>query len=134
MGDYFFSFGTHIRILRSPIIAHHAIIVGWTGASISSPTLVIDNAKGLGVSLRSLDVVAAGDPIEVVEYPQSDEHARVILERARRMVGSTYAVLNWNCEHFCRWCYSGVPQSYQLQTGMFVGAVALGLVLITSNE
>lgn len=131
---HYYPLGTHIRILRSPLISHHAIIVGWSGASVGSVVLVIDNAKGLGVSLRTLDEVAAGDPVQVVEYPQSDEHARVIVERAYRMIDSRYALLNWNCEHFCRWCYSGVPQSYQLQTGMFVGAVALGLVLASSNE
>ncbi len=124
--------GTHIRIRRLGYY-HHAIIVGGD-AALLSPVMVIDNDKDFGVSLRTLVEVAAGDPVKVVAFPQSAEHAAAIVERAHSQIGAPYDLFDRNCEHFATWCTTGVPRSYQLYNYTAVaGVMSLGLVLTALN-
>ena len=102
--------------------------------ALLSPVMVIDNDKGFGVSLRTLDEVAAGDPVKVVAIPQSPEHAVAIAERAYSQIGAPYGLFGRNCEHFATWCVTGVPRSYQLYNYTAVaGVMSLGLVLTAWN-
>jgi hypothetical protein len=124
--------GTHIRIWRFGYY-HHAVIVGGDAASLS-PVMVIDNDKGFGVSLRTFVEVAAGDPVKVVAFPQSAEHAAAIVERAYSQIGAPYDLFDRNCEHFATWCMTGVPRSYQLYNyTAAAGIMSLGLVLTALN-
>ena len=84
--DNFYPIGTHLKIRRPNGIDHHVIVVGGSFATFG-PVMVVDNAKGNGVSQRTLDEVAGGDPVEVVARPQSDEHANNIVERAYSRLG-----------------------------------------------
>ena len=60
-------------------------------------------ARGRSIWIRPWDVTAVS-PEEVVH-------------RARRRIGENrYRVLTNNCEHFCEWCISGAPRSYQVDT------------------
>jgi hypothetical protein len=96
--------------------------------------MVIDNDKGFGVSLRTFVEVAAGDPLKVVAFPQSAEHAAAIVERAYSQIGAPYDLFDRNCEHFATWCMTGVPRSYQLYNyTAAAGIMSLGLVLTALN-
>ena len=121
--------GAEVRIRRPYVINHHAIIVGGSVATLG-PVMLIDNAKADGVSLRPLEEVAAGDPVEVVARPQSAEHANHIVERAYSQIGKRYDLISQNCEHFSSWCYSGKPRSIQLQGFGFLAAVIAGIVIL----
>lgn len=125
--------GTHIRIRRPYGIDHHGIVVGGSAAALG-PMMVIDNAKGSGVSCRTLDEVAGGDPVEVVAHPQSVKHAAHIVEQAYSQIRKPYDLFSRNCEHFSNWCYSGMPRSLQLQGYAMLAAVIVGLVIISSGK
>jgi hypothetical protein len=63
-----------------------------------------------------------------------------IIQRARSRIGEDqYGLLGNNCEHFCEWCSSGVPVSYQVQRlrqfarTMAGGATALLCVLVSHH-
>ena len=125
--------GAHVRIRRTYGIDHHAIIVGGNGASLS-PVMVVDNAKVYGVSQRTLDTVAAGDPVEIVARPQSAEKANHIVERAYSQIGKPYDLFSQNCEHFSNWCYDGMPRSLQLQGFGVLATVVVGLVILSQSK
>ena len=125
--------GAHIRIRRPYGIDHHAIIVGGNAATLG-PVMVIDNAKVDGVSLRTLEEVAAGDPVEIVARPQSAAHANHIVERAHSQIGKRYDLFSQNCEHFSSWCYDGMPRSPQLHGLAFLATAVTGIVLLSRSK
>ena len=121
--------GAHVRIRRPYGIDHHAVVVGGSVATLG-PVMLIDNAKADGISRRTLEEVAAGDPVEIVARPQSAEHANHIVERAYSQIGKPYDLFSQNCEHFSNWCYDGMPRSLQLQGFGLLAAVVAGLVIL----
>jgi Lecithin retinol acyltransferase len=125
--------GAHLKIRRPSGIDHHVIVVGGSLATFG-PVMVVDNAKGAGVSRRRLEEVAGGDPVEVVALPQSEAHANKIVERAYSQSGSRYDLLSRNCEHFAHWCFSGTPRSLQLQGYGMLAAVLVGLVIVGKSR
>ena len=63
-----------------------------------------------------------------------------IIQRARSRIGEDqYGLLENNCEHFCEWCSSGVPVSYQIQRlrqfarTMAGGAAAVLCVMVSHH-
>lgn len=125
--------GTHIRIRRPYGINHHGIVAGGSIATLG-PVMLIDNAKAEGVSRRLLEEVAAGDPVEIVDRPQSAAHANHIVERAYSQIGRPYDLFSQNCEHFSTWCYDGMPRSRQLHGLAFLVAAVTGIVLLSRSN
>ena len=62
--------------------------------------------------------------MKIVAQPASVQHQQVILATANANLGTQYALLNSNCEHFASHCYTHKVESRQLQSA----AVVLGLV------
>ena len=125
--------GAHIQIRRRYGIDHHGIVAGGRVATLG-PVMLIDNAKADGVSRRTLEEVAAGDPVEVVARPQSAAHANHIVERAYSQIGKRYDLFSRNCEHFAHWCYDERPRSPQLQGFAVLAAVVVGLVILSKSR
>jgi Lecithin retinol acyltransferase len=76
------------------------------------------------VVVTTLDEFCEGRPIDIVAQPASFQHQQVILATANANLGTHYALLNSNCEHFASHCYTHKAESRQLQGA----AVVLGLV------
>lgn len=132
--DQWVPIGTHIRMKRPTGIYHHAIIVSGCASSLG-PTMVMHNAKITGVTEDEIETVVGSDPVEIVAYPKSPEHAYAIVERAYSQKNTPWVLLNRNCEHYATFCMDAVPRSHQVDTVLsFAVIAALGYLLIEGTE
>ncbi len=119
--------GDHIRVNRG-IYSHHGIDCG-DGTVIHYPGEVFAK-KGSPVCAISLSDFLKGGTLEVVNYARCDS-AEITLGRARSRIGEAeYTVWGNNCEHFARWCRTGLAFSEQVHAvkgtagGISVGGAA----------
>ena len=64
----------------------------------------------------SLARFANGRSVQIVDHPESQYAPEEIARRARSRLGENdYRLLTNNCEHFCKWCLSGVSRSAQVE-------------------
>lgn len=109
---------------------HHGIFIG------SNRVVHFTNVRGgkgdATIRIGTLAEFAAGGRVEVVAYPACSPPNEV-LQRARVRLGeSGYDLFQNNCEHFARWCKTGVHESQQVKTAgaaaaVFVAAAGAGV-------
>jgi len=75
---------------------------------------------------------ARGRAVELVEYSVCDT-IEAVMRRAEGRLGETgYSLLMNNCEHFARWCKTGIQESAQVRRalriagGLCLAAMAVG--------
>ncbi|KAL9988387.1 hypothetical protein ACROYT_G002825 [Oculina patagonica] len=79
------------------------------------------NPTGKAEVIRTKFVLEPGQEVYRVEYPPADNvdgeveySAHEVVRRARKRMGERdYNAFTSNCEHFCRECKAGKPESYQ---------------------
>ena len=78
---------------------------------------------------------AKGAEVKTVD-PGEDADPDMVVHRAESRLGErAYSILRNNCEHFSRWCTTGVATSSQVKTvlrtaaGLGMGALLVGLYL-----
>lgn len=79
------------------------------------------NPTGKAEVVRTKFVLEPGQEVYRVEYPPTDDvdgevvfSAHEVVRRARKRMGERdYNAFTSNCEHFCRECKAGKPESYQ---------------------
>ncbi len=123
--------GDHLRVRRVGYW-HHAIdlgdgwVVHYTGTG--------PNKLGTKVVQRQpySKFASPTDEVELVRDDDGDSAPpEVVVRRALSKLGErAYGVLQNNCEHFCTWCKTGTPYSWQaFKAGMVVGAGVSFLLL-----
>lgn len=97
---------------------------------------VIHNAKSGFVHEDLLEMFAAGLPVALKSrVARNSYEQRLIVERARSLLGQKYDLLNFNCDHFATFAQTGVAFSPQLRAfAGFVGmAFVVGLAMAVSK-
>jgi hypothetical protein len=129
--------GDHVRVQRS-MYFHHGIaveqdrVVHFTGEPGSKSDAAIRETV--------VSEFSQGGSIEVVEYGkclQEDETVRL----ARSRIGEAdYHLVQNNCEHFARYCKTGVPGSEQVKdvaggvgAAIGTGAAAAGSITVVAS-
>jgi hypothetical protein len=95
------------------------------------------NAENAVVHETNLDNFLKGGVLRVDKKSKAKFSGPETVERARSQIGSkSYDLVFFNCEHFARWCTTGVCESDQVNAAIDVaveGAVYL-VDLISGNE
>lgn len=113
------------------IIQHHAV---YLGTDHRGQDLIAENVYGKFVA-----VVNAKKFFD--EYPQitrveafkgNNFERRVAVERALKLLGKPYSLINFNCEHFANYVQHGKIKSKQIDFALGVGAFVLLIGLISS--
>ena len=123
--------GDHLRVWRGAYW-HHAIDLGNGEIAHYTGT----GADKLGPKeVRRQPYSEFAKPTDQVELVQDDDDdcapPEEVARRALSKLGErAYGVLQNNCEHFCTWCKTGTPYSWQaFKAGMVVGAAASPILL-----
>ncbi len=112
------------------IIQHHAV---YLGTDHRGQDLIAENVYGKFVA-----VVNAKKFFD--EYPQitrveafkgNDFERRGAVERALKLLGKPYSLINFNCEHFANYVQHGKVESFQVNRGILAlfAIVVVGLIL-----
>lgn len=106
-----------------PIRHYGVLLTHGNGAAV-----VYANSPGHGVARQSLPEFSAGreirfEPAPVAATPTPWE----VIARAEGMVGRSYDLFRFNCDHFVAAAFGSKPESRQLQAAaIVVGAALLG--------
>ncbi|HVH84125.1 MAG TPA: lecithin retinol acyltransferase family protein [Steroidobacteraceae bacterium] len=105
--------GAHVLTPRSGYI-HHGIFVG-RGRVVHYRGLSRGFSPG-PVEEVTLTQFAQGRPVWIAPRRESAASPEEVVRRARLRIGENrYRIFTNNCEHFCEWCLSGDPRSYQVE-------------------
>jgi len=114
--------GDHIRVRRFGYW-HHGIdcgdgtVIHYSGEPFKR--------KGSAVMRTPYTEFARGRVVEVVEHAGAF-HPDYVLNRAMDRLGEdTYCVFRNNCEHFARWCKTGVKESRQVRSKTSIAATVV---------
>ena len=108
--------GAHIVSPRTGYL-HHGIYVG-DGCVVHYPGFERGLRSG-PVETVSLEHFMRGRSLRVLDEGAPYFEAAEIVERAMSRMGEDrYHVLTNNCEHFCEWCVTAEPRSFQVD-GVF---------------
>lgn len=113
------------------IIQHHAV---YLGQNYQGQDLIAENVYGKFVA-----VVAAKKFFD--EYPQitrveafkgNNIERRTAVERALKLLGKPYSLIDFNCEHFANYVQHGKIESKQVGVALGVGAMLLFVGILSS--
>lgn len=98
---------------KGPLSSHYIVYIGWrNGAHV-----VAENQAGIGVRIVALEEALAGRRIIRFEkFGGTDSQRNLVLPRIQQMLGKSYDLVVFNCEHFARWIAAGRPSSNQVVT------------------
>jgi len=114
------------------IIQHHAV---YLGQNQYGQDLIAENAYGKFVAIA--DAKKFFD-----EYPQitrvevfkgNSFERRTAVERALKLLGKPYSLIDFNCEHFANYVQHGKTESFQVNRGI-VGLLILIIVGIAVSK
>lgn len=115
--------GDHIAWDREYLVWHHAIVTNVHAKS--NEVTVIHNSGGIkdlpnghiaSVRVETIKVNCEQDFLYVFRYDESECFSpQEVIERAVQRLDECYDPFNNNCEHFARWCKSGLKYSLQRQ-------------------
>ena len=122
--------GDHVRVKRLGYW-HHGIdcgdgtVIHYAGEPLS---------RGGGMVMRTdLETFARGGEIRVVRYDKSADPDTVMRRAESRLAENGYDVIANNCEHFARWCKTGLHESRQVRRFLRAArtaCVAAGVLLV----
>lgn len=114
-------YGDHIAWDREYLVWHHAIVTAVDSAA--GQITVIHNSGGIkdlpnghiaSVRVENFQVDCDVEFLYMFEYSESECFAPdEVIERATQRLDEVYDPLTNNCEHFARWCKTGVKYSIQ---------------------
>ena len=93
------------------------------------------NLKSMSVRLSSIEEFAEGRQVHVIEVENALDADQVV-ERARSKLGTNaYCLVSGNCEHFARWCKTGLWVSEQVhETRESMARTAVHAAVILSER
>lgn len=109
----------HIFVYRF-LYSHHGIyysknkVIHFTGEPLSGQPAVI--------RIDHIDDFAKGDKIELVSYTKCFPPKETIYRAEVCLGESDYSLISNNCEHFCKWCKTGMHISDQVESKKHPGA------------
>lgn len=99
------------------------------GVYTGGGTAVHNSKDHLRVVEEPISAFASGSPITIVARAKPGTESLVV-QRARDLIGTSYNLFFWNCEHLAAFAQTGRPASTQLQFGLaLAGAVAAVLAV-----
>lgn len=116
------------RLVRSKGLfsTHHGIFVGFHNGNY----MVAENNTPHGVRYVTYDQFLNGQQLIRVEPFNGSEYRRSqIIPFINSKVGTSYNLINYNCEHFASDVQTGKPVSYQVVTA---GVLGLALAFYAS--
>src|SRR6187549_2896512 len=106
---------------KGPFSTHYIVWIGWQNGIMR----VAENHNDEGVRYTSLEEALDGKPIKRFEKFGGNEKQRSLVAlKVNDLVGKSYDLIVFNCEHFARWICNGKPESKQAK-------VASNLLLMT---
>lgn len=117
------------RLIRAkgPLSTHHGIYVGiYNGLP-----MVAENQIGHGVRYVSLETFMSGNPLrEIRRFSGTQEQRQAIIPRINRLLGKSYDLLNFNCEHFAELIQNNRTHSRQVNNALMGVALLVALFSI----
>lgn len=91
--------------------------------------MVAENQTGVGVRYTSLEQALAGNAIERFEkFGGTEAQRNMVIPRIESLLGKTYDLVVFNCEHFARWIANNKVESKQVKlasTAAIIGGAAM---------
>lgn len=112
--------GDHLKVGRK-VYSHHGVevddgmVIHFTGTPGSK--------RGAAIRLESKADFAAGGRIEIIKYANGFDPDETIRRAESKLGESGYNLYGNNCEHFARWCVTGIHKSKQVNAVNTTGAV-----------
>ncbi|HTF02636.1 MAG TPA: lecithin retinol acyltransferase family protein [Bacteroidia bacterium] len=108
------------------IVQHHALYLGYDEYG---QHWIAENKIGIGVTVtRAKDFFRVNPNVTRVEpFSGSGDERKAAVQRALRLHGRPYNLINYNCEHFVNHALKGNAHSAQVANGL--GLMAFFLVL-----
>ncbi len=111
------------------VVAASTGLVIHLGIATESGTVLANSKRKRCVCEETVAEFSEGRPIRVIGYLGALSPSDV-LHRARSLIGRSYDLIRFNCEHFVVWAHGFTPRSSQVRTALVLGAaVAVALVL-----
>jgi hypothetical protein len=111
--------GEHIRVKRIGYW-HHGVDCGdGTVIHYNGELFRSQNATVCRVSMGEF---ARDGEVRVVHEPFAYEPDRVVQRAEERLGEDRYSALANNCEHFARWCVTGIEESRQVERALYIAS------------
>jgi hypothetical protein len=115
---------------KGPFSTHYIVWIGWK----NGVQVVAENHNGEGVRYTSLEEALAGKPIKRLEnFGGTESQRSLVISEINKMLGRSYDLVVFNCEHFARWISTGRTESKQVEITSNI-AVFGGAALLTSKN
>jgi hypothetical protein len=116
---------------KGPFSTHFMVYVGIQNGI----PMVAENQNDVGVRFNSLKNALAGNVIKRFEkFGGTEAQRRLVIPRIKNLLGKSYDLIIFNCEHFARYIASGNAESKQVDN---IAKIAIGsgsLILIGSSN
>lgn len=115
---------------KGPFSTHYIVWIGWQNGI----QLVAENQSGIGVRYTSLQEALAGNSIKRFEkFGGTEVQRQLVVPKIKNLLGKSYDLMVFNCEHFARWIATGKIESKQVRTASTI-AITAGLSLLASKN
>lgn len=114
------------------IIQHHAI---YLGQNHHGQDLIAENAYGKFAAVVDAKKFFTEYPqiTRVEEFKGNNLERRTAVERALKLLGKPYSLINFNCEHFANYVQHGKVESFQINQGILALCVIVVVGLLISE-
>jgi hypothetical protein len=132
MSIYNLKIGDLIVRQKGPFSTHFMVYVGIQNGI----PMVAENQNDVGVRFNSLKNALAGNDIKRFEkFGGTEAQRSLVIPRIKNLIGKSYDLIIFNCEHFARYIASGNAESKQVDN---IAKIAIGsgslLLLASSNN
>jgi hypothetical protein len=115
---------------KGPFSTHFMVYVGIH----NGVQMVAENQSGIGVRFTSLANALAGNVIKRFEkFGGTDSQRSLVIPKIKNLLGRSYDLVVFNCEHFARWIATGKIESKQVKVASNV-AILSGAAMLASNN
>ncbi len=105
---------------KGPFSTHFMVYVGIQNGI----PMVAENQNDVGVRFNSLKNALAGNVIKRFEkFGGTEAQRRLVIPRIKNLLGKSYDLIIFNCEHFARYIASGNAESKQVDN---IAKIAIG--------
>lgn len=116
---------------KGPLSTHYIVWIGWKHGIQT----VAENDATYGVRYTSLEKALDGKPIKRFEKFGGTEAQRFgVKQQINRLLGRSYDLVAFNCEHFARFIATGKMESKQVKVASNLLLVTGGLLMTSRNS
>lgn len=110
---------------------HYIVYIGWQ----NGVHMVADNHITSGVRFTTLENALGGNPIMRFEkFGGTEGQRHLVVPKIREMLGKSYDLVVFNCEHFARWIASGKLTSNQVTTASNILLISGAMMAASRNK